>query len=728
MINFKKITEGLVNVKSKPQIAFKDAKAGDYLHVIYLPPEMQNWVLSVGEKYKINEASTNSKTNETNNIFMNGNDGGMVVLSGEKIHNTPFNTMFRIYRPTEELNESLVNVTPKKYPTKIEGDYPNGLWSKKEYDKNGNCIYWESSSGDWAKKEFDKNRHEIYYEDSDGHIEDRRNRVNESLVNVKSKQQVPFKDARAGDILRVIYLPEEILQHPAFKNVVTVGEKYEIVDLTVDNVDETNEIWIIGNDGREFSLTDAPKAGVPFEDMFRIYEATNADLNEGLVNVTKKIRGRHSWIKAMPNWESPDYYVINIPKLKDELELKFNVSIELDSYNIEDGLISDLELKAYPPSSSNMSLKEFDNYTTPLYNYFLDTVCIDDVSYFISQGERTPQAYFGIKFIDDVYTMDPNKLNESLVNVTRKKNPAADLLKKYDLIGKGRQTTNYGREYWFPYEAKTDLDSYGIFYEVDRITNPDHPDYNNGKKYLVVNLFHGPGSGIAHLKESLVNVVKKEKRYFAYGDRVKFNRHTTIPEDIEPYKNEIWTVLYCSADMERIGVKYDDLYQVVSADSLDFVHGSPYLKELKEGLHTIGEGLVNVTRIQYYYSLLDLDTGVHLHTGRNSKTLFDLRNDLLEYLSVDYVTDPNTIEDEDDEASYEDWLKILSITDTEELANMFNFEVEKHKERIFDDYYDLNDIDDGSESGETETNESINNGSTGTYEQPIGIIRREIAE
>ena len=35
------------------------------------------------------------------------------------------------------LDEGLVNVQPKKYPTKITGNYPNGEWTKKEYDRNG---------------------------------------------------------------------------------------------------------------------------------------------------------------------------------------------------------------------------------------------------------------------------------------------------------------------------------------------------------------------------------------------------------------------------------------------------------------------------------------------------------------------------------------------------------------------------------------------------------------
>ena len=53
------------------------------------------------------------------------------------------------------INESLVNVKRKKYPSKIKGDYPDGKWDKYEYDQNGEVIYWERSSGFWGKWEYD---------------------------------------------------------------------------------------------------------------------------------------------------------------------------------------------------------------------------------------------------------------------------------------------------------------------------------------------------------------------------------------------------------------------------------------------------------------------------------------------------------------------------------------------------------------------------------------------
>jgi hypothetical protein len=36
------------------------------------------------------------------------------------------------------------------------------------YDINDKIIYYENSDGDWFKKEYDTNGNEIYYEDSDG--------------------------------------------------------------------------------------------------------------------------------------------------------------------------------------------------------------------------------------------------------------------------------------------------------------------------------------------------------------------------------------------------------------------------------------------------------------------------------------------------------------------------------------------------------------------------------
>jgi len=56
-------------------------------------------------------------------------------------------------------------------------------------------------------------------------------------------------------------------------------------------------------------------------------------------------------------------------------------------------------------------------------------------------------------------------------------------------VGEGRITSYHGREYWFPVEAKPDLDALGItWYTVDKVTNKEHKDY--GKRFLVFNWLH----------------------------------------------------------------------------------------------------------------------------------------------------------------------------------------------------------------------------------------------
>lgn len=59
-----------------------------------------------------------------------------------------------------------LSFTPIKYPkARAMGitEFPY-----KEYDSNGNEIYWEGSTGVWYKSEYNSNNREIYYEDSDG--------------------------------------------------------------------------------------------------------------------------------------------------------------------------------------------------------------------------------------------------------------------------------------------------------------------------------------------------------------------------------------------------------------------------------------------------------------------------------------------------------------------------------------------------------------------------------
>jgi hypothetical protein len=77
-----------------------------------------------------------------------------------------------------ELNEQLVNPGKKKN-IKIYGDYPNGIWTKEQYDDDGNLIYFENYLGYWSKREYDENNNRVYHETSSGKIIDKRNKIQE---------------------------------------------------------------------------------------------------------------------------------------------------------------------------------------------------------------------------------------------------------------------------------------------------------------------------------------------------------------------------------------------------------------------------------------------------------------------------------------------------------------------------------------------------------------------
>jgi len=53
-------------------------------------------------------------------------------------------------------------------------------------DKDGNDIYLELCNGFWSKREYDKHCNEIYYEDSDGFIVD--NRTTEMTIAEAEKK------------------------------------------------------------------------------------------------------------------------------------------------------------------------------------------------------------------------------------------------------------------------------------------------------------------------------------------------------------------------------------------------------------------------------------------------------------------------------------------------------------------------------------------------------------
>ena len=57
-------------------------------------------------------------------------------------------------------------------------------WEKAKYDEKNRETYFEDSRGNWLKRGYDAKGTVIYWEDSEGHLEDNRNQVNESLVNV----------------------------------------------------------------------------------------------------------------------------------------------------------------------------------------------------------------------------------------------------------------------------------------------------------------------------------------------------------------------------------------------------------------------------------------------------------------------------------------------------------------------------------------------------------------
>jgi len=56
-------------------------------------------------------------------------------------------------------------------------------------------------------------------------------------------------------------------------------------------------------------------------------------------------------------------------------------------------------------------------------------------------------------------------------------------------VDSGRIIGYKDNEYWFPFEAKKDLDDMGItWYHTDKVTNKEHPDY--GKTFLVFTWIH----------------------------------------------------------------------------------------------------------------------------------------------------------------------------------------------------------------------------------------------
>lgn len=78
----------------------------------------------------------------------------------------PFLFVFLIY----SLNELIWMIVGfKKNKVKIIGDYPNGRWSRYEYDSHDNLIYYKDSKGVWTKYEYDSKNRLIYVENYTGY-------------------------------------------------------------------------------------------------------------------------------------------------------------------------------------------------------------------------------------------------------------------------------------------------------------------------------------------------------------------------------------------------------------------------------------------------------------------------------------------------------------------------------------------------------------------------------
>jgi 5-hydroxyisourate hydrolase-like protein (transthyretin family) len=73
-----------------------------------------------------------------------------------------------------------------------------------------------------------------------------------------------------------------------------------------------------------------------------------------------------------------------------------------------------------------------------------------------------------------------------------------------------------------------------------------------------------------------------------------------------------------------------------------------------------------------YYHLYDMQTGNYLHSGRNSKSLKELKEEFLSYISVDF-------EDEEED------LKHYSAISMEELASMWEFRIDTTAEKMDED-------------------------------------------
>ena len=263
---------------------YLDVTIGDF--VVWV-----TWINEIDKKNLLYVEIRNTATDE--DVY-----NGKVVLTGGKSSESANDVMGIINKYTQvrdlPINEGLVNVKSKKDRIEYKGDFPDGYWTKREYDqsgnqlswensngewakwvydRNGNEIYWENGIGDWYKMEYDENGNVIYSENSEGDIVDNRHQVNEGLVNVTRK--LKLKDAKVGDYLMKIINDGDSYWF-------TYGEKYEII-----NTDDENNITVEDNHGYDYELTDLGYTAdeIPFYDYWKIIKN---ELNESLVNVKRK--------------------------------------------------------------------------------------------------------------------------------------------------------------------------------------------------------------------------------------------------------------------------------------------------------------------------------------------------------------------------------------------------------------------------------------------------------
>ena len=109
-----------------------------------------------------------------------------------------------------------IPTNPPKLPLYVEWD--NGPWLLRDYDDNGNMIYYEESDGYWEKYEFDNDSNPTYYENSEGYsddysenslnesINDKENMVIDKIVNFMLEDtQYKIKTIKDEFVVRIVY-------------------------------------------------------------------------------------------------------------------------------------------------------------------------------------------------------------------------------------------------------------------------------------------------------------------------------------------------------------------------------------------------------------------------------------------------------------------------------------------------------------------------------------------